>query len=103
VPEPDEVELKTAKTNLTLAQLVRKIPVKNRHRETDWGKPMGGRIVVIPAYIPAPETSSGGILPRMPEGSRPASGGSCSLQPRTTPNQVGQLSAQSQVTEYKLE
>jgi antitoxin component of MazEF toxin-antitoxin module len=44
VPGPGKVELKTAKANLSLAQLVRKITPQNRHNETDWGKPVGGEL-----------------------------------------------------------
>jgi antitoxin MazE len=44
VPGPGQVELKTAKEKLTLAQLVRRITPQNRHGETDWGKPMGGEL-----------------------------------------------------------
>jgi len=38
---PGAVQIRSAKTKPTLAQLLRGITPENRHRETDWGKPVG--------------------------------------------------------------
>jgi antitoxin MazE len=41
VTGPGAVQIRTAKTKPTLAQLIHGITPENRHGEMDWGKPVG--------------------------------------------------------------
>ncbi len=44
VAGPGAIQIRTAKTRPTLAQLIRGITPENRHGETDWGKAVGNEL-----------------------------------------------------------
>lgn len=44
VTAPGAVQIRTAKTKPTLAQLIRGITPENRHEETDWGRAVGNEL-----------------------------------------------------------
>lgn len=44
VPGPGAIQIRSAKSKPTLAQLIRGINPENRHAETDWGQPVGNEL-----------------------------------------------------------